>query len=104
MQGIKQFKNLIKSNIKKRSKLNIPALALSLEEVNNLCYLLETNNYKKKHYSFLLDQFENRIIPGVDETSYVKANFLNRLCRDEFTCEIISKKHAVKLLGTMQGG
>ena len=104
MQGIKQFKNLLKSNVNKRSKLNIPALALSVEEVNNLCYLLETNSYKKKHHKFLLDQFENRIIPGVDETSYVKANFLNRLCRDEFRCNIISKTHAVKLLGTMQGG
>ena len=104
MKGIRHFKNAIKSNINKRSQLNIPPLPLSLDEVNNLCHILETNQYKKRDHSFLLNQFKNRIIPGVDETSYVKANFLNKICIGEIECNIISKPQAVKLLGTMQGG
>ena len=104
MKGIRHFKNAIKSNVNKRSKINIPPLPLSLDEVNNLCNILETNRYKKRDINFLLNQFENRIIPGVDETSYVKANFLNKICIGEINCDIISKPQAVKLLGTMQGG
>ena len=48
--------------------------------------------------------FINRIIPGVDETSYIKANFLNNICNDEIISPLIDKENAIKILGTMQGG
>ena len=52
----------------------------------------------------MLHQLKHRIIPGVDETSKIKAQFLNDICHDKIKCDIIDKKHAIQILGTMQGG
>ena len=46
----------------------------------------------------------NHITPGVDETSYIKANFLNNICNDNIISPCINKEDAIQLLGTMQGG
>ena len=51
----------------------------------------------------MLHQLKHRIIPGVDETSKIKAQFLNDICHDKIKCDIIDKKHAIQILGTMQG-
>ncbi|PUZ78700.1 bifunctional aconitate hydratase 2/2-methylisocitrate dehydratase, partial [Vibrio vulnificus] len=52
----------------------------------------------------LLDLLENRIPPGVDEAAYVKAGFLAAVIRGEASSPLVSREHAAKLLGTMQGG
>ncbi|UJF19629.1 bifunctional aconitate hydratase 2/2-methylisocitrate dehydratase [Vibrio sp. SS-MA-C1-2] len=54
--------------------------------------------------SFLLDLFENRIPPGVDEAAYVKAGFLAAITQGKAESPIISAEKATELLGTMQGG
>merc|ERR1719265_1252113 len=51
-----------------------------------------------------LDLFTNRVPPGVDEAAYVKASFLTAIVKGEKTCDLIDKKHAIYLLGGMQGG
>ena len=102
---ISQFRNLIVKQKMNRDKMNIPALPLNVNEVNTLCEILEKNicsNEKDK--SFLLYQLWNRITPGVDETSYIKANFLNKICNDQINCNILDKNQAIHMLGTMQGG
>ena len=102
---IKNFRALINKNILERNKLYIPPLPLNIEQADKLCKILESNDYKNKSDKiFLLDQFKNRIIPGVDETSYLKANFLNKICNNQIQCNIIDKQHAIQILGTMQGG
>ena len=53
---------------------------------------------------FLLDLLTNRVPPGVDEASYVKAAFLAAVARGEVSSELISAQEAVELLGTMLGG
>jgi len=53
---------------------------------------------------FLLDQLTNRVPPGVDEAAYVKASFLAAIVKGEASSPLVSKAHAVELLGTMQGG
>ena len=52
----------------------------------------------------MLDLLENRIPPGVDEAAEVKAAFLAAIARGEKQSPIVSKAHAVELLGTMLGG
>ncbi len=100
-----KFKTNVINLTKERQKLGIPPLPLDTEQVNNLCNILENNEYdSNKDKKFLLDQFKNRITPGVDETSYIKANFLNRICNGSVNIPSISKEHAVHILGTMQGG
>lgn len=52
----------------------------------------------------LMMLLRDRIPPGVDEASYVKAGFLTAVAKGELTSPIISKQGAVSLLGTMMGG
>ena len=77
------FNNLKKNilnNVKERSKIGIPPLPLNIEEVTDLCSIIRKKNYLYTDNNFIKEQFINRIIPGVDETSYVKANLLNDIC------------------------
>jgi len=53
---------------------------------------------------FFFDLLAHRIPPGVDDATYVKANFLNDVMKGVVTSPIVSKLKAVELLGTMQGG
>ena len=87
-----------------RIKQQLPPLALTLEQVTQLCSILKSQEYDMEDSLFLLNQFENRIIPGVDESSRVKADFLQKICNYEHYCSMISPKKAIRILGTMQGG
>lgn len=51
-----------------------------------------------------MDLITNRVPPGVDEAAYVKAAFLSDVALGTTTSPLISREHAVDLLGTMQGG
>jgi len=53
---------------------------------------------------FFYNLLAHRIPPGVDDATYVKANFLNDIMKGVVTSPIVSKLQAVELLGTMQGG
>ena len=99
------FLRKVQTNAQKRSTLSIPPLPLQMDEVQLLCNILKSQEYCNVEYkTFLLDQFENRILPGVDDTSRLKADFLNKLCTYENHCSIITPKKAIQILGTMQGG
>lgn len=85
-----------------RKALGIPALPLSPEQVETVCSSLETP--KKGEEEFLLQLFTERIAPGVDPSTKVKAEFLNAIIKGEKTSPPIDKKEAIKILGTMMGG
>jgi aconitate hydratase 2/2-methylisocitrate dehydratase len=53
---------------------------------------------------FLLELLSQRIPAGVDEAAYVKAGFLAAVARGEAVSPLLSRVHAVELLGTMLGG
>jgi len=55
----------------------------------------------RKRLTYLL---EERVPPGVDEAAYVKAAFLSAVALGKEEVNMVSRKHAIKLLGTMQGG
>ncbi len=98
------FRKEIQQSIKERSILHIPQLPLTVDQTNTLCELLKLNHTNNKDDDFLLSLFTNHIVPGVDETSYVKAQFLNDICNHTIDSPYISKENAIFLLGTMQGG
>ena len=96
------FCRKLEASINERLKQNISPKILNIDEVGALCEELMKEGAKDK--IFLLNQFENRISPGVDETSKVKANLLSSICKNETTLDTIDQKKAIRLLGSMQGG
>ncbi|WP_083003687.1 bifunctional aconitate hydratase 2/2-methylisocitrate dehydratase [Halomonas sp. GT] len=91
-----------RQHVEERAAEGVPPKPLNAEQVAALIELLK--NPPAGEEEFILDLITNRVPPGVDEAAYVKAGFLTALAKGEATSPLIDKIHAVKLLGTMQGG
>ncbi|RUR40693.1 bifunctional aconitate hydratase 2/2-methylisocitrate dehydratase [Vreelandella populi] len=91
-----------RQHVEERAAEGVPAKPLTAEQVAALIELLK--NPPAGEEEFILDLITNRVPPGVDEAAYVKAGFLTAIAKGEATSPLIDKIHAVKLLGTMQGG
>jgi len=85
-----------------RAALGIPPLALSAQQVAELVELIKTPPAGEAE--FLLDLLVNRVPPGVDDASKVKASFLAAIALGELEVGLISRERATELLGTMVGG
>ncbi|MFG3695095.1 bifunctional aconitate hydratase 2/2-methylisocitrate dehydratase [Stutzerimonas stutzeri] len=88
--------------LEQRASHGLPGLPLNAEQTAGLVELLK--NPPAGEEQFLLELITNRVPAGVDEAAYVKAGFLAAIAKGEATSPLISKQHAVELLGTMQGG
>jgi len=91
-----------RQHVEERAAEGIPPKPLTAEQVASLVELLKTPPAGEEE--FILDLITNRVPPGVDEAAYVKAGFLTAVAKGEASSPLIDKIHAVKLLGTMQGG
>ncbi|AZM95750.1 bifunctional aconitate hydratase 2/2-methylisocitrate dehydratase [Vreelandella venusta] len=91
-----------RQHVEERAAEGVPPKPLNAEQVAALIELLK--NPPAGEEEFILDLITNRVPPGVDEAAYVKAGFLTAIAKGEATSPLIDKIHAVKLLGTMQGG
>lgn len=80
----------------------IPPLPLDMDGVKTTVEMLLKGSDDER--SFAKDLLVNRVSPGVDATSEVKADFLGALALKKATCTHISAKEAVFYLGTMLGG
>lgn len=89
-------------HVNERATQGIAPMPLNAEQTALLVELLK--NPASEDRQTLLDLFENRIPPGVDEAAYVKASFLTAITKGEADSPLISKLRATELLGTMQGG
>jgi aconitate hydratase 2/2-methylisocitrate dehydratase len=89
-------------HVEDRKKMGIPPLPLSAEFTKEVCKLLE--NPPAGQEEFLEDLITNRVAPGVDPASKVKAEWLEKVAKGEVKSPVIDKKKAVYLLGTMLGG
>ncbi|MBN1251881.1 MAG: bifunctional aconitate hydratase 2/2-methylisocitrate dehydratase [Bacteroidales bacterium] len=87
---------------KERGEKGIPALALNSVQTTEVCKLLE--NPEKGQEEFLFNLISERVLPGVDPAAEIKANFLGAIIKGEKKSQLIDKKEAVRLLGTMMGG
>lgn len=95
------MESYLKHEVAREAK-GIPALPLTPELVNTLCTMLESPEKGKE--SFLMNLFTERIAPGVDDSSKVKADFLRAIIKGERKSPLIDGKEAVRILGTMIGG
>ncbi|TVP46768.1 MAG: bifunctional aconitate hydratase 2/2-methylisocitrate dehydratase [Halomonas sp.] len=91
-----------RQHVEERAAEGVPPKPLNAEQVASLVELLKTPPAGEEE--FILDLITNRVPPGVDEAAYVKAGFLTAVAKGEASSPLIDKVHAVKLLGTMQGG
>lgn len=85
-----------------RAGLGLPPLPLNAEQTAVLCEMLE--NPPLEHEELLLYLLTERIPPGVDPASEVKARFLYDIATGEKGSPLLTPQKAVSLLGTMLGG
>jgi aconitate hydratase 2/2-methylisocitrate dehydratase len=98
MDFIKEYKE----HVAQREKLGVPPLPLSAQQVSEVIELLKQVPIVEEE--FLMDLLVNRVPPGVDDATYVKAAFLRDIVQGHTTTAAISPKHAIEILGTMLGG
>ncbi|MGA1475535.1 MAG: aconitate hydratase B, partial [Prochlorothrix sp.] len=91
-----------RAHVADRAALNVPPLPLDAEQTAALCELLKTPPAGEEE--FLLELLRDRVPPGVDLASYVKASFLTAIAQGEATSPLITPQAATELLGTMLGG
>ncbi|MCB8890380.1 bifunctional aconitate hydratase 2/2-methylisocitrate dehydratase [Vreelandella malpeensis] len=91
-----------RQHVEERAAEGVPPKPLNAEQTAALIELLKTPPAGEEE--FVLDLITHRVPPGVDEAAYVKAGFLTAIAKGEASSPLIDKIHAVKLLGTMQGG
>ncbi|MGK9063952.1 bifunctional aconitate hydratase 2/2-methylisocitrate dehydratase [Stutzerimonas chloritidismutans] len=91
-----------RKHVEERAAQGVVPQPLNAEQTAGLVELLK--NPPAGEEQFLLDLITNRVPAGVDEAAYVKAGFLAAIAKGEASSPLISKQHAVELLGTMQGG
>ena len=95
------FFKTYEEDLTERKNLGLPPLALDKEQTTQLIELLKKDH---KESPKLLDLLLNRINPGVDDSAYIKAAFLNDIVLEKVSCPHISKLKAIEILGTMYGG
>ncbi|WP_011507355.1 bifunctional aconitate hydratase 2/2-methylisocitrate dehydratase [Chromohalobacter israelensis] len=91
-----------RQHVEERAQAGVPPKPLNAEQTAALVKLLK--NPPAGEEEAILDLLTNRVPPGVDEAAYVKAGFLTAIAKGEAESPLIDRVHAVKLLGTMQGG
>ena len=89
-------------HIDNRALQNVPPLPLNAQQMDEIVALLSESKGEKKN--FLVDLLTNRVPPGVDDAAYIKAGFLSAIALNKTKCPFVTKKKAIKLLGTMLGG
>lgn len=99
---VKTVLEAYRKHVEERAAQGVVPQPLTAEQTAGLVELLK--NPPAGEEEFLLDLITNRVPAGVDEAAYVKAGFLSAVAKGEVTSPLIDKAHAVKLLGTMQGG
>ncbi len=88
-----------KAHVAERETLGVPPLPLSAEQTAELIELIKADCTDE-----LLDLLRNRVAPGVDDSAYVKAAFLNDVAAGNVTVAAITPSKAVEMLGMMLGG
>ncbi|MBD3820720.1 MAG: bifunctional aconitate hydratase 2/2-methylisocitrate dehydratase [Thiotrichales bacterium] len=91
-----------RQHVTEREAQGIPPLPLDAKQTAELVELIK--NPPAGEEAFVVDLLTNRVPPGVDEASYVKASFLADVAKGTLSVDLISAEQATFLLGTMLGG
>ncbi|KAJ8602644.1 hypothetical protein CTAYLR_004113 [Chrysophaeum taylorii] len=97
------FRSEYGAHVEERAAMGLVPKPLDAAATLKLCEELK-NPGSEEDGSFLLDLLTHRVPPGVDEAAYVKANFLKGVVDGNESSPVVSRRLAVELLGTMQGG
>ena len=89
-------------HVAERAALGIPPLPLTAKQTGELIELLK--NPPPGEEVTLVDLITHRVPAGVDNAAKVKASYLAAVAHGTEKCELISRKKATELLGTMLGG
>lgn len=89
-----------KKHLTEREAQGIPPLPLNANQTAEVIEMIKAN----QEVDYLLNLLENRVSPGVDDSAYVKAAFLNDIVIGNYSCNSISPVKAVEMLSTMLGG
>ena len=95
------FFSTYNQQVSERAAQNVPPLPLDAAQTAEIIRLLLANDSRSKELKELLSE---RVSPGVDEAAKVKAEFLDSLAQSKQSCQAISPREAITLLGTMLGG
>ena len=90
------------AHVQERAEEGIAPKPLDAKQVASLIEQLE--NPPAGDEETLMDLFQNRVPPGVDEAAYVKASWLAAVVEGKTKSPLVSPLKAVEILGTMQGG
>ena len=101
-KDVEGFKTTYEAHVNDREAQGIPPLPLDAKQVQCMVELLKAPPTGQE--TFLLELLRSRVPPGVDDASYVKANFLRRIVVGAERSPVITKAQAVEMLGWMQGG
>ena len=85
-----------RAHVEERKAQGVPPLPLDAKQTADLVELLK--NPPAGEEAFLLHLLRDRIPPGVDEASYVKAAFLADVAKGAVSCPLVSRKEATFLL------
>ena len=91
-----------RKHVEERAAEGVPPLPLNAAQVTDLVALLQAPPAGEE--AFLVELLTERVPPGVDDASRVKAEFLAGVAKGQVACALISRQRAVELLGTMLGG
>lgn len=94
--------NAYRDHVAERAEQGIPPLPLDAEQTAELVELIK--NPPAGEADFVLELLTDRVPPGVDEASYVKAGFLADVAAEKINIDLITPVKATFLLGTMLGG
>ena len=98
------FRHKIEYSITQRKEQNLEPEILNYDEVKELILEIKKNDFNSKDSLFLLNQLQHRVLPGVDSSSQLKANYLFNIASNLEYTDLITPQHAIKMLGSMQGG
>jgi len=91
-----------RKHVDERAAEGVPPLPLNAAQVTDLVALLQAPPAGEE--AFLLELLTERVPPGVDDASRVKADFLAAVAKGEVACPLLERQRAAELLGTMLGG
>jgi aconitate hydratase 2/2-methylisocitrate dehydratase len=91
-----------RKHVDERAAEGVPPLPLTAAQVTDLVALLQAPPAGEE--AFLLELLTERVPPGVDDASRVKAEFLAAVAKGEVACPLLERERAAELLGTMLGG
>jgi len=91
-----------RKSAEERGAQGLPPLPLNPAETEEVCRFLEKPDPALQ--AEVLSLLTDRVAPGVDPAAEVKAGWLADVARGKVTSAALSKRDAVRLLGTMLGG